>query len=52
MDGAKPIGLATSAGLVFLFTLVASASIWFATRRIATLDITAILRAANSLAAD
>lgn len=44
MDGAKPIGLATSAGLVLLFAVVASASIWFATRRIATLDITAILR--------
>lgn len=44
MDGAKPIGLATSAGLVLLFALVASASIWSATRRIATLDITAILR--------
>jgi predicted permease len=44
MDGAKPIGLGTSAGLVFLFALVASTSIWSATRRIASLDITAILR--------
>jgi ABC-type antimicrobial peptide transport system permease subunit len=44
MDGAKPAGLATSAGLVLLFALVASASIWSATRRIARLDITAILR--------
>ena len=44
MVGAKPIGLATSAGLVSLFTLVASASIWSATRRIARLDITSILR--------
>jgi ABC-type antimicrobial peptide transport system permease subunit len=44
MDGAKPIGLATSAGLVLLFALVASASIWSATRRIARLDISAILR--------
>jgi predicted permease len=44
MDGAKPIGLATSAGLVLLFTLIASASIWSATRRIAGLDILAILR--------
>jgi ABC-type antimicrobial peptide transport system permease subunit len=44
MDGAKPIGLATSAGLVLLFALVASASIWSATRRIARLDIIAILR--------
>ena len=44
MDGAKPIGLGTSAGLVFLFALVASTSIWSATRRIASLDMTAILR--------
>jgi putative ABC transport system permease protein len=44
MDGAKPIGLVTSAGLVLLFTLVASASIWSATHRIASLDIIAILR--------
>jgi predicted permease len=44
MDGAKPIGLATSAGLVLLFAVVASASIWSATRRIASLDIIAILR--------
>jgi len=44
MDGAKPIGLATSACLVLLFALVASASIWSATRRIARLDISAILR--------
>lgn len=44
MDGAKPIGLATSSGLVLLFALVASASIWSATRRIARLDIIAILR--------
>jgi putative ABC transport system permease protein len=44
MDGAKPIGLATSAGLVLFFALIASASIWSATRRIANLDIMAILR--------
>ena len=44
MDGAKPIGLATSSGLVLLFALVASASIWIATRGIARLDITSILR--------
>jgi putative ABC transport system permease protein len=44
MEGAKPIGLSTSAGLVLLFALVASASIWSATRRIARLDITSILR--------
>lgn len=44
INGARPIGLAMSSGLVLVFALVASASIWFATRRIATLDITAILR--------
>jgi hypothetical protein len=44
MDGAKPIGLATSAGLVALFALVASTSIWSGTHRIAGLDILAILR--------
>ena len=44
IDGAKPIGLASSSGLVLFFALVASASIWSATRRIARLDIIAILR--------
>ena len=44
MEGAKPIGMAASAGVVLFFALVASASIWSATRRIASLDITAILR--------
>jgi putative ABC transport system permease protein len=44
MDGAKPIGVATSAGLVLLLALVASASISGATRGIARLDITSILR--------
>jgi ABC-type antimicrobial peptide transport system permease subunit len=44
MDGAKPVGLATSSGLVLLFALVASVSVWSATRRIATLDVTSILR--------
>ena len=44
MEGAKPIGLAASGGVVLLFALVASASIWSATRRIASLDIIAILR--------
>jgi putative ABC transport system permease protein len=44
MDGAKPIDLATSAALILFFALVASASIWSATRRIASLDIMAILR--------
>jgi len=42
--GAKPIGLGTSAGLIFLLALVASTSIWSASRRIARFDITAILR--------
>ncbi|MGA9978436.1 MAG: ABC transporter permease [Candidatus Sulfotelmatobacter sp.] len=45
MEGAKPIGLGASAGLVSLFALIASASIWSATRRIASLDIMAIVRA-------
>jgi putative ABC transport system permease protein len=44
MDGAKPIGPATSAGLILFFAVVASASIWSATRRIAKFDIIAILR--------
>jgi len=44
MEGAKPIGLAASGALVLLFALVASASIWSATRRISSLDIIAILR--------
>jgi ABC-type antimicrobial peptide transport system permease subunit len=42
--GAKPIGLATYAGLVSLFALVGSTSIWLATRSIAKFDISAILR--------
>jgi len=44
MDGAKPIDMAASVGLVLLFALVASTSIWAATRRITRLDIIAILR--------
>jgi ABC-type antimicrobial peptide transport system permease subunit len=44
IDGARPVGLATSFSLVLLFAMVASASIWSATRRIASLDIIAILR--------
>jgi len=44
IGGAKPIGLGASAGLILLFSLVASASIWFASRGIARFDITAILR--------
>ncbi len=42
--GAKPIGPATYAGIVLLFALVGSASIWSATRSIAKFDISAILR--------
>jgi putative ABC transport system permease protein len=45
MDGAKSIDLATSAGLALFLALVASASIWAGTRRIAGLNIMAILRA-------
>jgi predicted permease len=44
IDGAKPIGLGTSAGLILLLALVASTSIWSASRRIIRFDITAILR--------
>jgi ABC-type antimicrobial peptide transport system permease subunit len=44
MDGAKPVDMATSAGLVLFLALVASTSIWAATRRIAALDIMSILR--------
>lgn len=44
IDGAKPIGLGTSAGVVLLLALVASTSIWSASRRVAKFDITAILR--------
>ena len=42
--GTKPIGLGMSAGLILLLSLVASASIWSASRRIARFDIAAILR--------
>jgi len=44
IDGARPVGLTTSVSLVLLFGLVAAASIWSATRRIASLDIIAVLR--------
>lgn len=44
MDGAKPVGPVTSAGLILFFAAVASASIWSATRHIARFDIIAILR--------
>ena len=45
IDGAKPVGPGTSAGLILLLAVVASTSTWFASRRIARFDITAILRA-------
>jgi len=44
IDGAKPVGMVMSAALVLIFALVASASIWSGTRRIATLDVMGILR--------
>jgi putative ABC transport system permease protein len=43
-NGAGPVGLVMSGGLLFGFALIASVSIWSATRRIATLDIISILR--------
>jgi len=43
-NGAKTVGLAMSTCLLLFFATVASASIWSATRRIATLDIISILR--------
>ena len=44
ITGAKPIGLGMSSALIVLLGLVASTSVWSASRRIARLDITAILR--------
>ncbi|MDE3137342.1 MAG: ABC transporter permease [Acidobacteriota bacterium] len=44
MEGARPIGMATFASLILFLALVASMSIWSATRRIARLDIITILR--------
>ena len=44
IDGAKSVDLATSTLSVLFIALVASMSIWAATRRIAGLDIMAILR--------
>ncbi len=45
INGAKSVDLATSALSVLFIALIASTSIWAATRRIAGLDITTILRA-------
>ena len=42
--GAKPVGLAASGCLVLCFAVVAAASIWYATRRVTSLDVTAIIR--------
>ncbi|HVN19166.1 MAG TPA: ABC transporter permease [Dongiaceae bacterium] len=44
INGAQPIGLQASAGLIFLLAAIASTSVWCASRRIATFDVTAILR--------
>jgi putative ABC transport system permease protein len=44
IDGARSIDTLTSAGLILFLALVASTSIWSATRRIARFDIIAILR--------
>jgi putative ABC transport system permease protein len=44
IDGAKSVDLTTSAGAVLFISLVASTGIWAATRRIAGLDVMAILR--------
>ncbi|HTR65946.1 MAG TPA: ABC transporter permease [Terriglobales bacterium] len=44
IEGAKSIDMITSAGLFLFVALVASTSIWSGTRRIARLDVTAILR--------
>ena len=45
VDGAKPVDWGASAGLVVFLALVASMGIWAATRRIAKMDIMAMLRA-------
>jgi predicted permease len=42
--GAKPVGLETSGSLLLFFALIAAASIWSATRRIATLNVESVLR--------
>jgi hypothetical protein len=44
IQGAKPIGITLSSGLLLLFVLIASVSIWSATRRISTLDVISVLR--------
>jgi ABC-type antimicrobial peptide transport system permease subunit len=44
ISGAKPVGPGMSAGLVLFLSIIASASIWSASRRIARLNIIEILR--------
>ncbi|HST78985.1 MAG TPA: FtsX-like permease family protein, partial [Verrucomicrobiae bacterium] len=44
ISGAKPVGPAISAGLIVFLSLIASACIWSASRRIARFDIVSILR--------
>ena len=44
MEAAKPIGLTASAGLLALFAVVASTSLWLATSRIGRLDVNSLLR--------
>lgn len=44
IEGAKPVGMGISAGLIVFLCAVASASIWSASRHIARFDIMAILR--------
>ena len=44
IDGAKSADMVTSAGLVLFLALVASTSVWSATRPLAKFDIVAILR--------
>jgi predicted permease len=44
IDGATPVNMATSSALVLFLGVVASMSIWSATRRVARMDVIAILR--------
>jgi putative ABC transport system permease protein len=44
VEGAKSVDWATSAGVVLLFAMVASGSIWAATRRVSRVEIMAVLR--------
>jgi putative ABC transport system permease protein len=45
IDGASPIGLGTSAGLMVLLLVITSTSVWHASRGIDRFDVTALLRA-------